>query len=114
MIDGWGLLDDWKVDVTVLRGGGRDSSGNPRTPTEIRVEGCIISQSETADSSDVGDVQSASGRLFRHDNSFVFLSTDLIRVPANAYLRAGVWRVEGRPRVLPLGTELALEWEGEA
>ena len=106
------LLDDWKIAVTVLRSGGRDSAGNLRPDAEHVVEGCLVSPSATDDPVDLGDVVTGTATLIRHSHDFAFESTDRVRVPDGVLAPAGVWRVAGKPKTWPLGVEVPLEWEG--
>src|SRR5689334_5796644 len=101
-----GFPKSWLVDVTVLRGGGRDAKGNPLPVTELSVSGCLIGARSTADPVDRSDVVDGKAVLYRGPG-FRFLSTDRIRVP-NGALMAGEWSVEGRPAEWPFGSEVGL------
>lgn len=96
----------WRVDVTVLRGGGRDAKGNPLPVMEIPVKDCLIGARATADPLDRADVSSSTAVLYR-DPGFTFLPSDRIRVPEGARM-AGTWSVDGRPGEWPGGWEIAL------
>lgn len=96
----------WRVDVVVIRGGGRDAKGNPLPSYEIPVADCVVAPRSTVDPIDRSDVVDGNGVLYR-DPGFTFLSTDRIRVPGGA-LMAGEWAVEGRPGEWPMGVEVGL------
>lgn len=96
----------WLTSVTVLRGGGKDAKGNPISPLEITVTGCLIGPRATADPVDRADVVSSTAVLYR-DPGFTFLPTDRIRVPLGARM-AGTWSVDGRPGEWPYGSEVGL------
>jgi hypothetical protein len=101
-----GIPKSWLVDVTVLRGGGRDAKGNPLPTIELAVTKCLIAPRATADPVDRSDVVDNTAVLYRGPG-FTFMSTDRIRVPAGARM-AGVWAVEGRPGEWPFGSEVGL------
>lgn len=98
----------WRVDVIVLRSGGRDAKGNPLSPEEITVTDCIVGARATSDPVDRADMVDGKAVLYRDpDPDFTFLSTDRVRVPAGARM-AGDWSVDGRPGEWPLGVEVGL------
>jgi hypothetical protein len=96
----------WRVDVVVLRGGGRDAKGNPLPGQEIAVMDCILAPRATAEATDRADVVSSTAVLYR-DPGFTFLPADRIRVPAGQRM-AGTWSVDGRPGEWPHGWEIGL------
>ena len=96
----------WRVDVTVLRGGGRDAKGNPLPAQEIAVTDCIIAARATTDPLDHSDVVSSTAVLYR-DPGFTFLPADRIRVPDGKRMD-GTWSVDGRPGEWPFGWEIGL------
>ncbi|MCZ9884148.1 hypothetical protein [Arthrobacter sp. B2a2-09] len=96
----------WRTDVVVLRGGGRDSKGNPLPPQEIPVTDCIIGARATAEPLDQSDVVDSKAVLYR-DPGFTFLPADRVRVPEGTRM-AGTWSVEGRPGEWPYGSEVWL------
>lgn len=98
----------WRVDVIVVRGGGRDAKGNPLPPAEVAVKDCIIGPRATSDPVDRSDLVDSKAVLYRDpDPGFSFRSTDRVRVPAGARM-AGEWSVDGRPGEWPLGVEVGL------
>ena len=98
----------WRVDVIVLRSGGRDAKGNPLPATEIPVTDCIVAPRATSDPVDRSDVVDGKTVLYRDpDPDFTFLPTDRVRVPTGARM-AGDWSVDGRPGEWPLGVEVGL------
>jgi hypothetical protein len=97
---------EWRTDVTVLRGGGRDAKGNPLPAQEIPVRNCAVGARATSDPLDRSDVVSSTAVLYR-DPGFTFLPADRIRVPDGA-LMSGTWAVDGRPNEWPLGSEVGL------
>lgn len=96
----------WRVDVVVLRGGGRDPKGNPLPAQEIAVTDCIVAARATVDPVDRSDVVSSTAVLYR-DPGFTFLPADRIKIPAGKRM-AGTWSVEGRPGEWPHGWEIGL------
>lgn len=92
----------WRVDVVVLRGGGRDEWGNPLPAQEVPVPDCLVAPRATTEPVDRSDLTSSKSVLYR-DPGFTFYSTDRIRVPDGT-----VWQVEGEPQVWPLGVEVPL------
>lgn len=98
----------WRTDVIVLRGGGRDTQGNPLPVVEVPVKDCIVGPRMTADPIDRSDATDDKVYLYRDlDPAFSFLPTDRVRVPAGARM-AGDWSVDGRPGEWPLGVEVGL------
>jgi hypothetical protein len=100
---------EWRTDVTVIRGGGRDAKGNPLPTTEIPVTGCLLAPRSTAEPLDRTNGFDSSAALY-HDlePGLVFLASDRIRVPEGSRL-AGEWSVQGRPGEWPNGWEVGLE-----
>ena len=96
----------WRVDITVIRGGGRDAKGNPLEPYEVPVHDCLIAPRATSDPVDRSDVVDGNAVLYR-GHGFTFLSTDRIRVPDGSFM-AGEWSIEGRPGEWPFGVEVGL------
>lgn len=98
----------WRVDVVVLRSGGRDAKGNPLPTSEIPVKDCILGPRATTDPVDRADMVDGKCVLYRDpDPDFTFLSTDRVRVPTGARM-AGDWSVDGLPGEWPLGVEVGL------
>jgi len=96
----------WRVDVIVIRSGGRDAKGNPLPSQEIAVKDCILGPRATTDPTDHSDVTSSTAVLYR-DPGFTFLPADRIRVPVGKRM-AGTWSVDGRPGEWPHGWEIGL------
>lgn len=96
----------WRVDVTVLRSGGRDAKGNPLPVQEIVVTDCLVGSRATADPVDRSAVTDGKAILYR-DPGFTFLPSDQIRIPDGARM-AGLWSVDGRPGDWPQGVEVGL------
>ena len=98
----------WRTDVVVLRGGGRDSKGNPLPVTEVPLTDCIVAPRATSEPTDRADLISSTAVLYRDpDPNFHFLPKDRVRVPVTARM-AGEWAVDGLPGEWPLGDEVAL------
>lgn len=97
---------EWRTDVTVIRGGGRDAKGNTLPSQEIPLRNCLIGPRATTEPLDRSDVTSATAVLYR-DPGFTFLPSDRIRVPEGARM-AGLWAVDGRPGEWPQGVEVGL------
>lgn len=97
----------WLTTVTVLRGGGRDSKGNPLPTQEIELTKCIVGPKDSIELSGPSGVASSTAVLYR-DPGFLFQQTDRIRVPAGNRM-AGTWSVDGRPSEWPYGSEVALK-----
>ena len=103
---------EWLVEVVALRGGGRDSRGNPLPVEEVPVADCLVGSRATMDPLSRGDLTTADGILYRDlEPGVEFFSTDRIRVPEGAWLAAGVWAVDGEPKRWPLGWEVPLRKE---
>lgn len=103
---------EWLTDVTVVRGGGRDSRGNPLPTTELPVTDCLVGARATMDPLSRGDLTTADGILYRDlEPGVEFRPTDQVRVPEGAWLAAGVWAVDGEPKRWPLGWEVPLRKE---
>lgn len=105
-------LDDfpyeWRSDVVVLRGGGRDAKGNPMPVAEIARPGVMLVPRSTTEAVDRADTTVDLAVLHDGDASFSYLSTDRIRVQAGMRM-AGTWAVDGRPSEWPYGSEVALK-----
>lgn len=101
--------EDWKTDIIVLRGGGRDSRGNPITPEEIPRKKVLIAPRTTDEPQDWSEVTQGTMGLFDQDrgDGFHYKTTDIIRVPEGARM-AGDWAIAGRPGEWPLGVEVPL------
>ena len=94
----------WRVDVVVVRGGGRDDRGDPLPVTELPVAGCLVGPRATSEPVDRADLVDAGAVLYRDPQpSFTFLSTDRIRTPDGVE-----WQVDGDPKVWPKGVEVPL------
>lgn len=94
----------WRVDVVVVRGGGRDDRGDPLPVTELPVAGCLVGPRATSEPIDRADLVDAGAVLYRDPQpSFVFLSTDRVRTPDGVE-----WQVDGDPKVWPMGVEVPL------
>ena len=91
----------WRSDATVVRSGGRDSKGNPLPDTELPITDVLIAPRATNDPLDRSDVLTSENVVYH--NSFVFLPTDKLRIPAGNRM-AGLWRVDGRTEEWPMGT----------
>ena len=103
---------EWLCDVVVLRGGGRDSRGNPAPVTEVPVTDCLVGARATMDPLSRGDLTTADAVLYRDlGDGVTFLPTDRVRVPEGTWLSAGVWAVDGEPKAWPLGWEVPLRKE---
>jgi hypothetical protein len=97
----------WRVDVVVLRGGGRDAKGNPLPEVEIPRPGVLVGARSTAEPLERSDVTDNKAVLYDGDAAFRYLSTDRVRVPAGSRM-AGTWSVDGRPSEWPYGSEVGL------
>ncbi|QYC54930.1 head-to-tail stopper [Arthrobacter phage Popper] len=98
---------DWQVDVVVLRGGGRDTRGNPLPVQEIPRRGVTVCPRSTQDPLDRSDVADSTAVLYDEDTTFHYQPTDRIRVPAGGRM-AGDWSVSGLPGEWPMGSEIGL------
>jgi hypothetical protein len=96
-----------ETDIVVLRAGGRDPRGNPLPAQEIPRGGVLIAPRATRDPLDRSDVVDSNAVLYDADTTFLYLSTDRIRVPAG-FRMAGDWSVDGRPGEWPGGSEVGL------
>lgn len=97
----------WLTDAVVIRGGGRDKKGNPLPTEEIPRKDVLIAPRATADPVDRSDVTTGTSVLYDGDMTFVYLSTDRLRIPEGARM-AGEWSVDGRPGEWPYGSEVGL------
>lgn len=102
------LPDEWRTDVVVLRGGGRDpKTSNPLPVIEIPVTGCFVWGRSTSDPVDRSDLATTTAVLYR-EPGFEFRPSDRIRVPASAAM-PGMWQVDGRPTLWPFCWEVPLK-----
>jgi len=100
---------EWRTDVVVLRGGGRDPKGNPLPVREIPLKDCLIGPRTTGEPTDGSNLTSSEMSIYRDpDPSFRFQPSDRIRVPEGA-LNAGEWSGDGRPQEFPLGVEFPIK-----
>lgn len=90
----------------MVRSGGRDNKGNALPDVEIPVPDCLIAARATTDPIDRSDAVDAETVVYH--NTFLFLPTDKIRIPAGARM-AGLWKVKGRTKEWPLGNEVGVE-----
>ena len=97
----------WVADVIVLRGGGRDSKGNPLPSQEIPRKGVLIGARSTSDPVDHSDVVDNKAVLYDDDTTFKYHASDIIRVPESSRM-SGSWMVDGRPAEWPYGWEVGL------
>jgi len=94
----------WRVDVVVLRSGGRDANGDPRPEVSMPVKDCLIGPRTTRETGKSSDTVETALSLYRDpDPDFAFQSTDRIRTPSGEE-----YQVEGKPIVTPLGVEVPL------
>lgn len=96
----------WRTDVVVLRGGGRDSKGNPLPVVEIPATDCFVGPRAASEPLDRSNGTDGKAVLLR-EPGVKFMHTDRIRVP-EPHLMAGEWSVDGRPGEWPKGVEIAL------
>lgn len=103
---------DWRVEVVVIRRGGRNSQGDLQPETRIPVPDCVIAPKSSEQSAKASDASTSEVYLYRDpDPGFAFASTDQILVPQGS-LMAGLWNVDGRPMETPLGVEVKLKEVG--
>lgn len=99
----------WKTDIVLVRSAGRDAKGNPLPETRSPVKACLVAPRATSEPLARGDLVDAAAVLYREEEDGLdFLSKDRIEVPEGARM-AGVWSVEGRPKLWPFGWEVALK-----
>lgn len=112
------LPDSWKTDATVVRGGGRDSRGNPLPPKTYHIKRVLVGQATTNDPVDNSDKPNSRTLLYTVPDpevtldgvpveDFRFESTDVIVIPKGARM-AGRWSVDGDPGEWPFGNHLTL------
>lgn len=111
-----GIVDsfpaDCRVEVIVIRRGGRNSQGDLKPETRIPVPDCIIAPRSSEQSGKASDATTSEMYLYRDpDPGFAFASTDQILVPQGS-LMDGLWDVGGRPMQTPLGVEVRLKEVG--
>ena len=102
-----GFPKDWYTDVEVLRGGGRDSMGNPKQPEVIPLDECLISNHSMTDTTEPASDQTTNPAYLYRKPGFKFLPTDRIRVPETSDME-GTWEIIGRPAGGPMGWEVRL------
>ena len=95
--------------VTPVRvsGGGRDSRGFPLPETRTDLPEALFAPGVSTEEGLLSDVSEQKAQLFFHEHVPV-ASTDLIEFP-DPFGVVQVWRVSGRVRHWPKGTEVALE-----
>lgn len=98
----------WGVDVTVLRGGGRDRLGDPRPVTRHHVGQCLLAPGEARESDEYDELPVTRARLFRANRDFDFERGDRVEVSGDP----GVWDVDGVPAVWPVGVVVSLKRRG--
>lgn len=97
---------DWRCDVKVKRGSGRNKDGDP-TPAAVHVvPGCMVGARSTSDPTDRSDLTDTAAVLYALPRAD-FASTDTVVVPAEHFM-AGTYAVDGDPGFWPLGTEVPL------
>lgn len=100
----------WRTSVVVLRGGGRDSKGNPLPVIEIPVSDCLFADKTSQEQMGFTDLVDADAAIYRDpDSSFSFETNDRIVIPAGAR-GAGEWSVSGRIQEWPFGVVVPLKW----
>lgn len=92
------LPDGWKVDLTILRSGGRDLRRVPRSGIEIPLRGCLVAPGGSAEP-DPNSNQPKSRRTIYAPAGAMVLNTDRVRFPDGTE-----WDVTGDPGIWPLGT----------
>lgn len=97
----------WFVDVTVIRGGGRDPrTGDPLPAEEVTVDRCLIGSRASSEPADRSDLVDGTAVLYRMVHDFEFLSTDRVRV--DGPWMPGSYVVDGAPSHWPAGWEVPL------
>ena len=104
------LPPEWRVTVTVVRGGGVDRFGKPVPRSEHTVSNCLIGEATTEEVEAFSEVASLDAVLSAPVMAD-FRSTDAVNSPKSAWAPARKWRVSGHPRFTPLGTKVPLSKE---
>lgn len=112
------LPEDWFVDVTIRRGGGRDRYGNPLPEVELTAHRVLLGWRATAEPLDFSDLTDDRGTLYAEDEPGIdWRSDDRIVIPTGYKLDGGseTWAVDGRPAHWPIGGwEVAIRKEPSA
>lgn len=101
---------EWRVVVTVKRGGGLDRHGKVIPASSHTVSDCLIGEATTEEVERFSTVAALDAVLFAPVRADV-RSTDQIDSPASAFAPARRWRVSGEPLFSPLGTKVPLSKE---
>lgn len=101
---------DWRMTVTVKRGGGFDRWGNPLPAVTHEIADCLIGEASSEELEQFSDVSSLDGVLYAPVAADV-VNTDSLDSPATAYSPARSWRVAGHAMFTPLGTKVPLTLE---
>lgn len=101
------LPNDWKTDVTVIRGGGLDDNGDPVSSSEFALSGCLLAPESREDPLDRSQIVTGNAVLYCPPGSEEVLSTDRIRTPTSSAM-PGEWSVDGTPIRWPFGVQVRL------
>jgi hypothetical protein len=92
----------------VLRGGGRDSRGNPKPETVLHSGRVLIGWRSTAEPVDRSEVTSDQAVLYDMGRDFEWHGDDRVKIPNDYPGPRGTWQVDGQPKPWPLGWEVPL------
>ena len=101
---------DWRITVTVRRGGGVDRWGDPLPDTTHEVADCLIGEATSDEVEQFSEVSRLDAVMYAPVAADV-VSTDSIDAPASAWSPPRKWRVAGHPLFTPLGTKVPLALE---
>lgn len=103
------MPDEWKVDIVVKRGGGRDRHGNPTPVVPFPRQRVLIAPRNTNDPTDMSEVTDDTAVLYDESmlDGFRYQAGDRIEI-ADEFFMAGKWLVDGRPGEWFMGTEVKL------
>ncbi len=101
---------EWLVSVTVTRSGGTDRKGNPLPATEHTVDDCLVSTQTSAEEALARSDRPDTTAWLYAPAGADFTSTDTVTVPPSPkrLWPDGVFTVNGRPDVGPLGVRVQL------
>lgn len=104
------MPDEWRTDVVIHRGGGRDRFNNPLPEVSLDAHGCTVGWRGTADPLDFSELSADQATLYQEDEDGVeWLPSDRVMIPDGPW-PSGTFVVAGRPKHWEAGGwEIALE-----
>lgn len=106
------LPNNWKHDAILVTTPGRDDRGDVTPGSKQRISGCLLAINESSDLDNLNAAPTVRARLFI-PKVVTVKSTDQVETLSPAPV-VGRWSVDGPAINWPMGTEVRLEWEGDA